>query len=248
MSSRSPGSRAWIASTSGSALSVGRVGAVTIESLRGRGRRRPTSATMARWPASDARRRRHAGRRRGRPPLSPAVRRSCARRPPRSGGGSWPARSDDPASSLDATYRANLKLTWATRAPLGRFDRDDPQHLRRTDRSDRAEHDRRPPRRYPAAAGDRRRRRCRRHDQRPDDHRAAGRRPAGRRRDPDPGQVLGSSAEWDRRLGLAVHPSQRDRRPLSLAALGQSPDRLRSTEPRRPVRDADEPRSSGSGS
>ena len=59
--------------------------------------------------------------------------------------------------------------------------------------------------------------------------------------DDGPGPLPRHAAQQPDRLELAVHAGQRRRRPLPLAAVGQPPDRLRPAEPRRPVRDADEP-------
>ena len=60
--------------------------------------------------------------------------------------------------------------------------------------------------------------------------------------DPDPGPVSRHPAQQPvaARTGCS-RKANGDRRPLPLAAVGQPQDRLRPAEPRRPVRDADEP-------
>ena len=64
--------------------------------------------------------------------------------------------------------------------------------------------------------------------------------PAGRH-DPGPGPLPRHPAQQPDRLELAVHPGERHRRPVPLAAVGQPADRVQPAEPRRPVRDADQP-------
>ena len=127
-----------------------------------------------------------------------------------------------------------------TRPVLGRLDGHDPQHLGRADRPGRAQHHRarlgsmRPPaghgRRHavPATSATRRSS-CRS---------AASCRPAARA---GARPLRGAAPGRPHRLELDVHQGERDPRPVSLAALGQPPDRVRPAEPRRPVRDPDQP-------
>ncbi len=122
-----------------------------------------------------------------------------------------------------------------------RLDRDDPQHLGRADRPGRAEHDRGEARRHAPQEGDRGWRSGRGDGQGPDHQRAAGPQPGSQREHVGPGPLSRDAALEPRGLELAVHSGQRHRRPLSLAAVGQPPDPLRATEPRRSIRHAIEP-------
>ena len=174
--------------------------------------------------------------------LAVATRRRAVPPPtaPRPGPGRVPAadgRAIVPGSvgrtsvDLDATYDAYLKLDCGTRAVLGRLDGDDPEHVGRRDRPGRAQHDRRPPRRRCGSDRDR----------------STGARSTATVSDQTIvvplGGILPAGATTTVRvsyratlrsttcgLRLAVHPGQRDRRPVSLAAVGQPPDR-RSTGP-----------------